>query len=87
MASPAKFTSALRGALVLVWATYVVCGVGIAYIYRCDAVSGIKGEGGLTSEWKQTGATARPVGSPKSTSEWKQALAHGQARCHPKINI
>ena len=26
----------------LVWATYVVCGVGIAYIYRCDD-EGIKG--------------------------------------------
>ena len=32
MSNPAEFTKALKLALVFVWLTYAVCGVGIAYL-------------------------------------------------------
>lgn len=38
MAQPRDFTRFLKVALVLVWALYAVSGVGIAYLYRCDAI-------------------------------------------------
>jgi amino acid permease len=36
MTEPTLYPLAARRALLIVWFTYVVCGVGIAFLYRCD---------------------------------------------------
>jgi hypothetical protein len=38
MAQPRDFTRSLKTALVLVWAMYILSGVGIAYLYRCQTM-------------------------------------------------